>query len=449
MFGQDYGLILPFTLPGHVRDRPTLSSPGLWTIPSSSEETSPGLYAPPDGARRFGPGLYTIGEPWGPQAVCADCNTQIGVDDTWPGLQEFLGDNEYRPELAPWYVSELPESGEFGGVWVMDVTGLDATPVDRPITDTVGAGAVAGPHRDIARTITFEALLVACSNAGLEYGLNWLTCQLRKTADNTTTRLRFLNAHPDGSSVDPSTLVRELHGVVMTQEPQITESISTGRNRQANMYRVNWELTALHPYAYLPDESVTVEWDQISRQPINWIHAADCRKPETCEDMPIMFSAECVPEEIPVVDSPPPVCGGCLPVSAIDKYSFRVPTMDKPFRCRETSVSLTIRNTGEGPLTLQGFWRVCGTDVRCEDNQWPIQVSGLPASAELHLDGISGRYWAYYDERRRLPVGVVGTPNGAPWRPPVIDRQTCWDFIVQTASTAEFEVSMVLSDREP
>lgn len=422
---------------------------GLYTIPAGTTMVSKGLYRPPNGARRFGPGLFTVGACWGPAAVCAQCGTRILHDDSWDGLAAFLGDGEYRPELAPWYVSELPESGEFGGVWVMDVTGLDVTPVQRSITETVGDGAVASPHRDTARTITFSALLLACTNAGLQYGLNWLSCQLRATTATTAVKLRYLNAHPGGSRADPAQLLREVSGVVLTRQPEIEESISTGSDGQATMYRVSWELTALDPYAYLPAITVPVEWDQISRQPINWIHAADCSKPETCVDMPVMFSTDCVPEEIPEVQTPPPVCGGCLPVGGIDKYSFRVPTMDYPFRCRETAVSLSIRNTGDRPLSLQGFWRVCNADVRCEDNQWPLQVSGLPPAAELVLDGTTGRYWAVYDERRRRPVGVVGTPNGAPWRPAVIDRQNCWDFIVQAAPNSNFSVSMTLADREP
>lgn len=422
---------------------------GLYTIPAGAVEVSPGLYRPPNGSRRFGPGLFTVGPCWGPASICADCGTRIQHDDTWDGLADFLGDDEYRPELAPWYTTELPESGEFGGVWVMSVTGLDVTPIERSVTETVSNGGVASPHRDTSRTLTFEALLIACTNAGLEYGLNWLCCQLRETTDNTDTKLRYLNAHPGGSEADPALLLRELSGVVLTRAPEVQESIATGTAPQATMYRVTWDMTALNPYAYLPSVSFDVDWDQITRQPINWIHAADCNKPETCVDMPVMFSADCVPEEIPNVQTPPPVCGGCLPVGGIDKYSFRVPTMDYPFRCRETSVTMTVRNTGDTPLSLQGFWRVCSADVRCEDNQWPIQIAGLPPAAELTLDGITGRYWAYYDGRYRRPVGIVGTPNGAPWRPPLIDRQTCWDFIVQTSTTAEFSVSMVLADREP
>lgn len=425
---------------------------GLFAIPGTTEEVRPGLWAPPPGARRFGPGLMLVdGACWGPVAVCETCSTAVPYDDSWPGLREFLEDTEYRPELAPWYVAELPESGEFGGVWVMDAKGLGPVKVERPVTQMAGSGAVAGPHRDQPRTVVFDALLFGCTNAGAMYGLSWLACLLRDTTTVADSVLRYLAASPADSSVDPASLLREAHGVVLTEAPTITEQWTTGggRNRQANVLRVKWEMTVLSPYAYYPSVSMTADWDEITRQPVNWVHAADCSKPETCLDMPILFSADCVPEQITVVNTPPPVCGGCLPVGEIDKFSWQVPTMDYAFRCRETAVTTIIRNLGESPLTLQAFWRICGTDIRCEDNRWPLQISGLPPASELVLDGISGRWWGFHDGRLHKVKGVVGTPHGAPWRPPVIDRQTCWEFIVQTASSSLFDVRFSFADREP
>lgn len=425
--------------------------PGLGAPVDGQVEVSPGLWSPAPGARIFGPGLFVHDECWGAAASCVPCRGTVLYDDSWDGQREWLQDVDYRPELAPWYVAEIPESGEFGGVWVTKIDGLDSTPVERTISQATGAGAVAGPSRDASRTVSFEALLVACSNAGVEYGKQWLTGLLRKTSRTNDTRLRYLTASPARSAADPDSLLREAHNVVLTRAPDVTTRYTTGsgQHNHGNVYVVSWEMVILSPYAYMPQVDVNVEWDQITRQPINWIHAADCSKPETCVDMPVMFSAECQPETIDRVVSTPPVCGGCLPVSAIDKYSFRMPTMEYAFRGRETAVTLKIKNTGAAPLTLQAFWRVCGSDVRCEDNRWPLQVAGLPAGAELHLDGITGRYKAWYDELWRKPMGIVGTPNGAPWRPAVLDRQTCWDFIVQCASTAEFTVSMSMADREP
>lgn len=445
----DVGLLVdPEALCGLVEDE---TYEGLYTIPSSSSEVTDGLWTPPNGARRFGHGLMEVsGECWGPVALCPGCKDLLAYDDTWPDLQSFLGDPLYRPELAPWYSSEVPESAEFGGIWIMGIEGLGPTPVERTITQMVGSGATASPARDSGRTLTFDALLVACTNAGLEYGLQWLACSLRRTNNTTDAVLRYLNASPSLSNADPSGMIREVYGAVMTSSPVVSESFAPGsaRNQQGTMYRVTWEMATLSPYAYLPPVVVPVEWDEITRQPVNWIHAADCGLPETCIDMPVLFAPDCVPEEIEVVNTPPPVCGGCLPVGEIDKYSFRVPTMEYAFGCRETAASLSITNNGEHNLTMQVFWRYCNADVRCEDNLFPLQVNQLPPGAELVLNGISGRFHVNYDERTRRPVGIVGTPNGAPWRPPIIDRHDCWDFIIQASSSADFEVTLVLSDRE-
>lgn len=424
--------------------------PGLFVIPDDSVEVRPGLWSPPAGSRRYDSGLFSMdGTCWGPASMCGCSGPEVDYDDTWTGLREFLGDINYRIELAPWYTTQLPESGEFAGIWIFKVDGLGPTPVERTITQAVGSGGVAGAHRDKPRAIMFEALLIGCSHAGLEYGLDWLACQLRATTTDTRSVLRFLQASPALSGVDPASLLRDVHGVVLTVEPTVTEEINGEGlpNQQATMYRVTWEMATVSPYAYLPSVTIPVDWDAITRQPITWVHAAECQKPETCVDMPVLFSTTCVPESINLRTTPPPVCGGCLPVGEIDKYVFQVPTMEYAFRCRETAVSMTLTNLSDSPLTLQAFWRECGSDVRCEDDRWPLQVAGLRGGAKLILDGITGQYWAYHDERMRRPWGIVGTPNGAPWRPPVIDRRTCWEFIVQAASTAEFSVELTAADR--
>jgi hypothetical protein len=429
----------------------SIEHPGLALMDDSQTEVSEGLATPMTGSRIFGPGILIHDRCWGSPTICSSCQSMVNYDDSWPGQREWLKDIEYRPELAPWYTSEIPESGEFGGIWVLTLDGLDSTSSERSVTQTVGAGAVAGPARDASREINVSALLLGCTNAGVEHGLKWLTNELRRTKDTVDLALRYLTASPAHSLADPNTLLRECHGLVLTGAPKVTQRYNTGskKNQHGNVYVVEWSMATLDPYAYMPAVDVAVEWDKITRQPINWIHAADCQKPESCLTMPIMFGDGCEPEFLEQISTPPPVCGGCLPVSAIDKYSFRVPTMEYAFRGRETAVSLVVKNTSTTPLTCQVFWRECGSDVRCEDNQYPLQINGLPVGAELHLDGITGLYRAWYDERWRLPMGIVGTPNGAPWRPPLIDRQVCWDFIIQAAATATFDVSMSLADREP
>ena len=433
---------------------PSLPS-GLGVIPPDAVELRPGLYAPPPGSRLYGRALFEVdGTCWEPRNFCgvAECLQLTDYDDTWPGLMEWMNDAiEYRVELAPWFSTRIPESGEFAGMWVMDIKGLDATPVERSITQAVGNGGIASPHRDLPRELEFDALLIACTNAGLEYGLEWLSCQLRSTKDRSDSVLRFFNAHPSHTAAHPDEMLRETHGVIYTGAPEVTEKFAPrGKDhQQATMYRVTWKMGVTSPYVYLPSVSTPVDWETITTKRVNWLHAADCEQPYTCVDMPVMFSTECVPEEIGVIATPPPSCGGCMPVCTMLQHSWVLPSRDHPYRCRETAVGLEITNNSESSLSLQAFWRVCGSDVRCENSLWPLQVAGLPPATSLTVDAITGRYWSNYDGKRWRTRGIVGTPTGAPWRPIVLDRATCWELVVVTSDQVDFDVTVTMVDREP
>jgi hypothetical protein len=424
-------------------------SRGLFAIPSESIEVSDGLFTPPYGSRRVSPGLIAVDGRCAEASKLCGCRLDVEVDDSWIGLQYFLGHPAYHPELAPWYIEQFPESAEFGGVWVVKVDGLDTIPVSRQITEMAGSGAVAGIHRDTSRTIMFEAVLVACTSAGLQYGLGWLNCQLRASTDMDGSTLTFLASHPGNSAVDPAKLWRESRNVVLTKAPTITESTGGGRpNQQATIYRVNWEMTACSPYTYMPALEVPVQWDSVTSQPVNWVHDAGCERPESCASMPVLFSADCAPEMLPEVSTPPPVCGGCLPVGALESRTFHLPAMSAPLRCRTSAVSLSITNTGDEPLSVQGFFTPSTADPSCEDTWFPVQVNGLMPGATLNLDGVNGRFSAMYGGLKRRPIGVVGTPTGGPWRPATLDRYQSWDFVVQSAAGAQFDTVIALHDRE-
>lgn len=425
----------------------------FFAVPST-DETRPGLFDPPPGSRMYGRSMFEHdGTCWLPRDFCgvSQCLQIVSYDDTWPGLKQWLDESLYRVELAPWFSTRIPESGEFAGLWMMDVRGLNTTAVEREIVQAVGNGGVAMPHRDLPRTLEFDALLVACTNAGLEYGLSWLTNTLRSTKDRSDSVLRFFKAHPEHTAADPDSLLREVRGVVYTGAPEITEAFApTGQSHhQATMYRVRWTMGVTSPYAYLPTTTISVDWEKITPKRVNWLHAADCEQPYTCLDMPVMFSAECPPEEIPVVATPPPVCGGCMPVCTMLQHAWVLPGTEDAYRSAETAVGIEIINHARRPLSLQAFWRVCGSDVRCENSLWPLQVAGLPGGVSLTLDSVSGQFWTNFDNRRWRPRGIVGTPNGAPWRPVVLDRSECWELVVITPDQADFDVRISLTDREP
>lgn len=450
----------------------------LYEIPETSERLvdMPGFYTPPDGSSLYGPGMVLVEDGcWGFPRTCPGCQIHIIYDDTWPQLRNYLHDPVYRTQMAPWHSTQLAESDEFIGIWLMDVKGLGATPISRPIAELVGSGGTAGPHRDTTRTITFDALLMGCTHAGLEFGLDWLSCRLRETAGNAHSSLRFLNANPTWSDADPLELLRDVHGVVLTKSPEVTDQFVSGsrRNQHATMYRVQWEMTATVPYLYLPPVEFDVEWDEVINQSISWVHDAECNMPQTCVEMPVLFSATCQPEVIDLPAEPPPVCGGCIPVCALETYVWYMPTLTYPVRCRETAVSMVVKNMHTTkPLTAQLYWRSCNADPDCQKFEYPLQVSGLPPNFDLHMDAVHSRFWGELRPRATTlgvyergapaapipgigrprpfrPVGIVGTPNGAPWRPPIIDRQDCWQLVAVAPVDALFEVSVSLADRDP
>lgn len=412
-----------------------------------------GLATPGTGSRLYDPGLATVGECWGPSDFCG-CTNQVQYDDSWPGLQDYLGDTVYRVELAPWYTSQIPQSAEFGGIWVMSATGFGPLMINRAVTENIGSGGSAGPNRDVSRQLTFDVLLLACTNAGVEYGLQWLACLLDTTKDVTDSTLSYFAAHPFDTAANAGNLARELHGVVMTQAPQVTAQQMGGGKpyRQANMYRASFQLTALNPYVFLPIIDLgTIPWETIGNEQITWAHAPMCAQPPDCDQMPVMFSATCPPEVINVgTNTPPPVCGGCLPVCGIDRYTYTIPTLDQyPATCAQTSITVTIKNNDPiNSLTLQAYWKMCDEAEDCGDDQFPVQIAGLPASAAIILNGLDGTYTAQLGRNTYQPIGIVGTSNGAPWVPPLIDRTLCWQFVVVAPEAANFSVDIALADRE-
>jgi hypothetical protein len=428
--GADCGLD---PIPGH---------PGLFQTPASVSIIAPGLCTPPDGSRRVDAGILDVGQCWSPSRLCG-CGPRLVYDDTWTGLQAFLRDSLYRVELAPWYRIGIPESGEFAGVWVMEVKGLGPTPVTRTVNELVGDGAAAAPHRDGSRTVTFTALLVGCSNAGVTYGLEWLACRLRETRDRTDATLRYLHAHPQDSDADPADLVREVHGVVLTKAPDIDDEVaSRGANTQSYLYRISWDMVVLRPGAYTPPAVIDVIWDEVTQTGIQWAHQAACPDPGSASELPVLFSTECSLTKIDVDYQAPPTCGGCMPLCAIDTYTYVLPLSDS-LRCTQTAVTITITNLAGAPLTCQTYWRTTQSD-----NQFPMQVSGLRSGAALVCDAVNAAFYGVVAGRKHLTRGIVSTPDGAPWMPPIIDRTLSWELVVIAPVGSMFDVALSLADRE-
>jgi hypothetical protein len=90
---------------------------------------------------------------------------------------ELVGDEPYTTPAeddAPWYDPDIPASGEFAGLMVLSVDGLDDHPMRREVTTGVTGGAAIGPARVQPRTLTVTGVLLGSTCCGVNYGLKWL-----------------------------------------------------------------------------------------------------------------------------------------------------------------------------------------------------------------------------------------------------------------------------------
>lgn len=380
-----------------------------------------------------------------PYCGCKNTVT-VSYDDSWPELKTWLGDGggTYTPTDAPWYNPNIAASKEFIGVWVMSVDGLDSLPVDRKIDDAVCGGGVAGPVRTPARTIDFDVLIVGCTNAGARYGITWLSRTLREVG-RAGGDLTYLDAHPSDTGSDPDQLERTLHRVVLTSPPTVDDRLGAGgasQHRQASVFRASFTVTALDPWAWGPATTTTPDW-QVSTVGVTWGHAPDCDQPETCPTVPMLLSTECRIEPIDMRVPPIPVCGGCQPLCEITRRIWQLPLVGE-----ESGVTLTIHNTNDRPLSLTGYIRPCGMDTVC-DEKFPIAIRGLPAGGTIVADAALGRAYALDGGERVRQVGIVSTPSGAPWQPPILDGFQCWELVVDTAPGEIVDIAVTVRERLP
>jgi hypothetical protein len=424
------GLFAPF---GTVEDPP---GSGLYTVPAGWVEGPVGLWTYVDAVSN---------------AFC-ECTLSVPYDDSWSGLQQMISPGvPFQITNAPWYNSAVPVSAEFGGIWVMDVQGLDSTPIQREMSEMICAGGVAAPHRVTSKTVTFSALIVACTNAGAKFGLSWLTKMLQPATGQTGGELVYLAAHPDDTSETVTELTRLTYGMVLTKSPTITEVTGKGggaQHRQSSVWRVEFELSAMNPFAWGQADPRPVVWDSVVEEAIEWVHEPDCTDPAACDnaDMPVLFNADCRPATIDIVPAAAPVCGGCLPVCGIDRYTFTIdPSLNSTFY--ETAMTIAVTNQGTDPVTVNMFLRPCGSTDVCE-HRFPLQIAGLPVGGTAVADSVSGRPYATVGGTRHRQVGIVTTPTGAPWEPVLIDPTDCWELVAEAAQDAVFSVELTFTGRE-
>lgn len=378
----------------------------------------------------------------------------LEYDDSWDGLREWLGHGDYTVTGAPWFDPGRAESAEFLGIWPMLIEGLDGLPVQREISESVCDGGSAERHRDTTRRINVSVLLLATSNAGAQYGMNWLSYQLRAGRVAGGLTLEYLSAHPGGSGADPNRLLRQMIDVVMTGSPTIAEygrGYSSDRNRQGTLYRIDFELTAAIPYAYGPATTHLVEWAEDDPNGIVWVE--DC-PPEggLCSTSTSVLTDPLYP---PVILSRPavpilagsPAAATCVPLCEGRRRVWQLPTLGPSIGDRVVDVTIENTDTYREVRNLALAWVPCGESREC-DRMAEASISYIPPRGRVTLDGIRGRARAVVAGQEQSAAAVVARTGGGPWRPTLLDPSRCYELVLDTDLDTEVEVSVVSRVRD-
>ncbi|MFI0827305.1 hypothetical protein ACH4Q7_22935 [Streptomyces roseolus] len=200
--------------------------------------------------------LASVGSPLDGAGACS-CPTFSAV---------LVGDEPYvspAVDPAPWYDPDVPESGDFTGLMVLTVDGLDDHPVTRTVTRSAAGSAALGPGRVMPRTMTVTALVLAASCCGAQYGLRWLAQALSGcTSGCEGDCLTLFNCCPnEADAEDPEAFAarhrRTLRRVALVEGPTVVARHGNGCTTGgtcgasgADVLTVEFVLTAATPWMW-------------------------------------------------------------------------------------------------------------------------------------------------------------------------------------------------------
>ncbi|MFF4755548.1 hypothetical protein ACWD5R_32025 [Streptomyces sp. NPDC002514] len=334
---------------------------------------------------------------------------------------EAVGDLPYstpEDDCAPWYDPDVPESGDFAGLMVLSMEGLDTHPVRRSVTNAVTGGGSLCPARVMPRTITVTAVLLGRTCCAVEYGLHWLAEVLTgcTTGKCDGDEMTLFNCCP-GEGEDPAEFAerhrRSIRRVALVEGPTVTarygEGCTTGAcSAGGDILTVEFVLSAATPWLYtdtMPVLEVAPPVDS-STECVTWcLHSSEggcsgtCRLAECADPTAACADPLCQPP------TPPPMTSidtcYCLPL-AVERDCYDLDLSDRPAWSADVPV-ITIR-VGESQdlrnLTITFYQRSAGDEAltcaemtelnRCDPHS-VYHVRYLPAGGALTLDGQIGR----------------------------------------------------------
>lgn len=388
----------------------------------------------------------------------APYSLEVMDGDEWHETHVWLGEPPYTtPEgdAAPWVDPGEPASGDFGGVLVTRLEGLDTTEIDQQTTQSSGDGGSAGTRRLPIREIKVEALLAARSSAGLAHGLRWLTRALLGDgcdgSGDDPRDLTFLDYVPDYRQAEfpeqtrarADDAARLVSSVVCTQSPTVQERMGGSHLRRDGgqaAVMVEFTLEAMVPQVWRNPRLIVpptglAGGDMIGTrfQPLS----DDGSCPSQCVDDGGVLTD---PNHGPLWALPRPAALsaniGCQLLDS-RRTVIRIPEGTIP-RSGEMLPTVEFQTGAQPERHLRLRW-VRGWITDDSDEALACRTVGeamvtyVPEDSRLVLDGRSGRATVATPDGRTLDATPVTVGRaGAPWRPARMTCGSAYTLIVDT-----------------
>lgn len=394
------------------------------------------------------------------------CSTSVEVfhDDSWPDTHTFLGQSEYTTPAqdgAPWYSPSTPESGEFFGIWPMQIEGLDSTQLNREVLESAGEGAVFGITHAQARKIQIEALLLAGTPEGAEFGLQWLNAVLRgDTCEpfDTPRDLQFLDVTPPISISDTEAEVvaraqrhqRKLYNVACTEQVEIKERFGQylPERRQTTCFKVEFTLTAGNPFIWkyttsLADPVVLANGQTTT---VSFERTVNGVCPTACPpDSPPLYDPN-LPAPTPLPRPLTPASAvGCQPIQS-KRTRITIPS-SKVRKFEQVVPTLVIATGAQAERNIRVQW-VRGNDT--DDLQCAsigeVMIGYIPANSFMTLDGVTGQATCQTGSAKPVDATpVVSGRLGGPWRAPVLRCGSDHTIVLDASTNVAANVQAVIT----
>ena len=356
---------------------------------------------------------------------------------------ESLGDEPYTTPVtdpAPWYDVDTPESGEFFGLMVLTVSGLEDNPRARNVTNAVGGGGVFGPVRALPRTITVTGLLIGSSCCGVDFGMNWLSEVLSGcTGDSCDGDCLSAFSCCPGEELTEEEFNdrhrRTFRRTALVSGPTVLDRQGTGSCARGScggggdIIQVEFVLVAASPWAWsdpLPLLDVGMPIGGTG-DCIDWclVGSAGCASSD-CSFAPCQADEDaCADPRNPVPRPPAPTipdASFCVPI-APERDCYELDLSDRPQWMTDVP-TITVRAAGEElrNVRITMFEREDGTTQTCEEiadaNRCnPLNdffITYVPAGGAVTIDGQIGRATIECAGDCRTAATVFGDQDGGP-----------------------------------